>query len=254
MSVIARQRLLIAISAAAVVAILFVPRIPQDPLYHEFAGGGGLFSIPHAGNIFSNLLFAWAGARGLHLLLRPGTLRLLDDIYPAYPVFFASLLLVAAGSAWYHWQPDNLSLALDRLAMTIAFMSFFSILLAERVSPRIARRLFPLLLFAGMASIAYWLHSELAGRGDLRVYVLVQFLPVLLTPFILLAFPSRYSRAADLWWMLAWYLLAKLCEILDHQLYAWLGMVSGHSLKHIAAGFGCLVFLRHLRLRRPLAG
>ena len=253
MSVIARQRLLIALSAAAVVAMLFVPRIPQDPLYHEFAGGGPL-PMPHAGNIFSNLLFAWAGVQGLYLLPRRGVLCLLDDIYPAYPVFFASLLLVAAGSAWYHWHPDNASLALDRLAMTVAFMSFFSILLAERVSARIARRLFPLLLLAGAASIAYWIHGESAGRGDLRAYALVQFLPALLMPFILLAFPARYTRAADLWWLLAWYLLAKLCELLDHELYAWLGVISGHSLKHLAAGIGCLVFLRHLQLRKPVPG
>jgi hypothetical protein len=253
MSLIARQRLLIAIALAAVVAMLFAPSIPQDPAYHLFAGGDRLFTIPNAGNVLSNLLFAWAGTRGIFLALRRGEL-LLGDIYPAYITFFVSLLLIAAGSAWYHWAPDNVSLAFDRLAMALAFSSFFSILLAERVSARIARRLFPLLLLAGAASIAYWLHGELAGRGDLRAYALVQFLPVILTPVILLAFPSRYSRAADLWWLLAWYLAAKLCEILDHQLYAWLGFVSGHSLKHIAAGIGCLVFLRHLRLRRALPG
>jgi hypothetical protein len=32
----------------------------------------------------------------------------------------------------------------------------------------------------------------------------------------------------------------------------WLTLISGHSLKHIAASVGCLVFLRHLYLRRSI--
>ncbi len=115
-----------------------------------------------------------------------------------------------------------------------------------------ARTLFPVLIVAGISSIIYWYLSEQQGQGDLRPYALIQFLPALLCPLILLLFKSRYTRGNDIWWFLAWYLLAKICEALDAELLNWLGVLSGHSLKHIAASIGCLVFLRHLRLRRVI--
>ena len=61
---------------------------------------------------------------------------------------------------------------------------------------------------------------------------------------------SRYTRSSDIWWFLAWYLIAKVFEVLDAEILNWLNVISGHSLKHIAASIGCLVFLRHLRFRR----
>ena len=160
--------------------------------------------------------------------------------------------LVAAGSAFYHWSPDNETLVWDRLPMTIAFMSFFTILIAERISLRVAMRLFPVLLIAGLASIVYWHFSEQVGQGDLRPYILVQFLPIVLIPLILLLFPAGYDRTSAIWWVLFWYLMAKLLEWLDAEIYDILILVSGHSLKHVAAAIGCLVFLRHLRLRQPI--
>ena len=180
------------------------------------------------------------------------SLRILDQIFPVYLFFFVALILIAAGSGYYHWSPDNQTLLWDRMPITLAFMSFFTILLAERVSIDLAKNLFVLLVIAGLASIIYWHYSELAGRGDLRPYVLIQFLPILLTPFILSMFASRYTRSSDIWWFLAWYLVAKLCEAFDRQIYDALIILSGHSLKHISASIGCLVFLRHLRFRKTL--
>ncbi|MBT3812899.1 MAG: hypothetical protein HOE45_04700 [Gammaproteobacteria bacterium] len=39
------------------------------------------------------------------------------------------LILVAAGSSYYHWNPNNQTLVWDRLPMTICFMSLFVALL-----------------------------------------------------------------------------------------------------------------------------
>jgi hypothetical protein len=231
--------------------MLFAPRIPQDPLYHEFADQRAWLGIPNTLNVLSSLIFAWVGIEGLYRLVK-NSLRLEIGIYPAYPVFFAALLMIAPGSTYYHWSPDNTSLALDRLPMAIAFMSFTAILLAERVSLRFASRAFPLLILAAIAGVGYWYYSELAGRGDLRAYALLQTLPMILLPVTLSVFESRYTRNADLWWLLAWYLAAKGCEQFDQAIYDALGVISGHSLKHIAAGIGSLVFLRHLRLRQSV--
>lgn len=252
MSIKAKQSLLLGICLVALIATLLTPRIPQDPAYHLFADQNSFLSIPNALNVLTNLIFAWIGIEGLYRLQRPGELQVLDQFRIAYQTFFISLVLISAGSIYYHWSPDNLSLAWDRVPMTVSFMSFFAILLAERVSLRMAQMLFPALLCAGIASIAYWYYSEIGGRGDLRFYALIQYLTVLLIPLLMTLFGDRYTRGSDIWWLLAWYLLAKLCEVYDREIYQWLVLLSGHSLKHIAAGIGGLVFLRHLRYRTRL--
>jgi len=245
-------QLLIAISLLAIVVTLLAPRIGQDPAYHDFADQRRLLLIPNAFDVLSSLLLGVVGALGLYRLAVRKSLSILAEIHVAYLVFFLALVLIAIGSAFYHWSPDNESLVWDRLPITLAFMSFFTIMLGERVSPRLARSLLAPLLVAGMASIVYWHYSELAGNGDLRAYALLQFLPVVLIPLMLLLSPPRYSRNRDIWWFLAWFLLSRTCELLDHQIYAWFGVISGHSLKHIAVSIGCLVFLLHLYRRERL--
>ncbi len=248
----AKHRILLAICVVAIIVAGLAPRIPQDPAYHLFADENALLAVPNALNVMTNLLFIWIGLLGLNRLVRQKTLRIEPKIHGAYLLFFAALVLIGLGSAYYHWSPDNQSLTLDRLPITVAFMSFFTILIGERISPALARSVFPLLLFAGVASIVYWHYSELAGRGDLRPYAVVVFLPALLTPVFLLMYQSRYDRSSDIWWFLVWYLISKLCELMDREIYEWLVVISGHSLKHIATSIGCFVFLRHLQLRRKL--
>ena len=252
MSIPAKQRLLLSIAIVGLLAAAFAPRIGQDPAYHLFADQASYLSIPNALNVLTNLLFAWVGCEGLYRLIVQKSLRHEQRILPAYIGFFAALILIALGSGYYHWAPDNQTLTLDRLPITIAFMSFFTILLGERISLKLATRLFPWLLVAGIASIVYWHYSELEARGDLRPYAVVQFLPVLMTPFILLMFKSRYTRGADFWWFLAWFLVARVCELLDREIMNLLAVISGHSLKHVTAAIGCLVFLRQLRFREAL--
>ena len=247
-----RHHLLIGISIVGIVGIFFVPRIPQDPAYHMFADMRIMLGIPNALDVLSNLFFAWAGIEGLFRLLKQNSLHVMDELRLPFTVFFVGVFLVSIGSAYYHWSPNNETLVWDRLPMTIAFMSFFTILCAERISLKLGMRLFPVLLIAGLASIVYWHFSEQAGQGDLRPYALVQFLPIVLTPLILLLLPAKYDRTSGIWWFMFWYLMAKLLEWLDAEIFDVLTLVSGHSLKHVAAAIGCLVFLRYLRLRRPL--
>ena len=249
-----RHGALLALVAAGIAAALLAPPIPQDPHYHAFADSEPLLGIPAGLNVLSNLLFLWAGGAGLHALFVARSLAIAERARPAYAGFFAALLLVAAGSSVYHVAPANATLAWDRLAITLAFMSFTTILLAERVSLDLACRLYPWLLAAGVASIVYWRLGDGDGQGDLRAYALIQFLPLALAPLILALYPSRFTRRHELWWALVCYGLAKVFELLDHELYATLGVVSGHSLKHLAAGIACLLVLRHLRRRAPLGG
>lgn len=236
-----------------IVAVSFVDPVAQDLQYHQFADQATLFGVPNFVNVISNLFFTLVGLAGLIHLFIQRSLVTIDSIVPLYAVFFAALIAIGPGSAYYHWSPDNQSLVWDRLPITLAFMSFFSIILAERISLSFSKIVFLPLLIAGILSIVYWHYSESAGAGDLRPYGLVQFLPMLLIPIILLMFDARFTHDRGLWWFLGCYLIAKGFELFDDQIFDLLVVISGHSLKHLIASLGCLIYLQYLYRRTSTA-
>jgi len=162
---------------------------------------------------------------------------------PAYFVLFLALIFVSFGSAWYHLAPDNRRLTWDRLPMTLAFMAFLAIVIGERIDPHLGRRCLPFLLLTGAASVIYWHFSELRGRGDLRPYLLVQFLPLVLIPLIMLLFSPPLSKGYGIWGMFAAYVAAKILELFDERIFRLHGVISGHTLKHLAAAVGTYFLL-----------
>ena len=243
-----RVWIIVGIGLAAIVTVLFLPPIPQDPAYHDFADRRPFLGIPNALNVLSNAPFVLVGALGLAFVRRRAAL----EERTALLILFAGVGLTGFGSAYYHLAPGNVTLFWDRLPMTIVFMSLMAVIIAERISLTAGRRLLPILLLAGAGSVAYWLVGELSGAGDLRPYALVQFFPLVAIPLILLLFPPRYTRGADLLGALAWYALAKLFEALDAQIFAVGGIVSGHTLKHLASAVAMYWILRMVRTRRAI--
>jgi Ceramidase len=240
------KRILALMALAAVVAVALAGRIPQDPGYHQFADARSMLGIPNFLNCCSNLPFLLAGIYGLWRAPRLSQPR----TRAGYWVLCLGVLLVAAGSSYYHYAPSNAALVWDRLPMTVAFMALFSLLLDERVFPASAPRTLWPLLAAGVGSVAYWYWTESRGAGDLRPYALVQFLPMLLIPAILALFQPRYLRGAMLVAALVLYALAKVFEHFDAQLYAQLGHISGHSLKHVASGLAVFFIIHAVPARR----
>jgi len=229
-----------------------LPPIPQDLAYHVFADARTLLGIPNFMNVASSLGFAGAGAAGMLVVRRhvPGGLPGLGRVYR---VFFLGLLLVGAGSACYHLQPSNMTLVWDRLPMSLSFMAFFCAMVGERISVAAGRRLFVPLLVTGLLAVVYWHLTEQRGSGDLRPYVLVQFLPLLLVPVMLL-FRSPLNGSAWLWAMLLAYAASKAAEMGDAAVLELTGVLSGHTLKHLLAALGGLLFLGALLMRRPVGG
>jgi hypothetical protein len=125
-------------------------------------------------------------------------------------------------------------------------------LVVERISVKGGVLLLPLLVAGGLVSVVYWYQGELRGAGDLRFYALVQFYPLLGVPLMMALFPPRYTRGADLFGSLEWYGAAKCFERLDANIFALGHLISGHTLKHLAAGLGCYWILRMLRARQPI--
>jgi len=235
------------------VAFFFVPRIPQPASYHDFADHRSWLGIPNFGNVVSNLPFAVFGLAGLIFLLGSTAKEKFLESRERWPyvLFFLGMFLTAFGSGYYHTHPGNSTLLWDRLPMTIAFTGLIAALLAERISVNAGFYSLVPLLLVGASSPIQWYLSELHGQGELRFYAAVQFGAVLSLPLFLILFQPRYTRSYDLAIVAGFYLLAKLFETFDHQIFAKGHLVSGHTLKHLAASFSGLWILRMLLLRLP---
>lgn len=248
MNALSKGSLLTGVAIVIIAGVWLLDPIPQDLAYHEFADRRTFAGIPNLLDVLSNLPFLVIGLTGLYQL----TARKLQadaGLRPAIALFFLGVLMTAFGSAFYHLQPDNASLAWDRLPMTMAFMGLTALVLGERVNVTLGRRLLWPLLTVGFGSICWWQYSESLGLGDLRLYGLVQFLPMLLLPLVLLMYPPRWSRGADYWMVGGWYLLAKLLELFDRSVFKIFGGISGHTLKHLAAAMAAWWLLRMFRGR-----
>ena len=244
---IARDRrsawLLIAVAALALALGLHGP-IAQWAVYHDFADARAWLGIPNAENVLSNLPFALIGAWGWRVHAGSANPRRL-----AWCGFGIALIGTAFGSALYHWAPGNGALVFDRLPIAWACALLTCALLAERVDARWAS--VPALSAASAvaaASVAYWWLGERHGAGDLRPYLFVQFLPMLLVPLALWLAPraldTQSLRASDWWGVLGLYAAAKLMELADHGVLEALGFTSGHTLKHLLAAAAALWLLR----------
>jgi hypothetical protein len=241
-----RESVLAAVTLAGMLAAAFAPRIAQDPAYHAFIDTRTLLDVPNFWNVVSNAPFVFVGCYGLTRLrkISPGLLKIL------YVTFCVSAIAVALGSGSYHYAPATPALVWDRLPMSIAFMALFAAVFGERVSWPLARALFVPLLLLGMASVFYWRWTELRGAGDLRPYAVVQFLPMLLMPLMLLIYPGSTQTARWLWWTFALYVGAKVCEQFDGPIYEALG-ISGHSIKHVLSAGAVLYAIFAFRYVKP---
>jgi len=236
------------------VVMLFVPAIPQPPELHRFADTRTVLGIPNFLDVITNVLLLIAAAYGMKLLFEPRSGRQrahfeFGSESIAYTVFFIAAGLTCFGSIYYHLSPGNFTLVWDRLPMTILFGSFLSIVVSERVNRQAGLIMLPLLILLGIVSIWQWYQSELAGHGDLRLYLAVQFLPFLLVLYMLFFLPSRYSRGSRFGWVLLLYAVAKVAEVLDHQIFALQQWISGHTIKHILAAMAVFVLAEMLRCR-----
>ncbi|MGZ5006551.1 MAG: ceramidase domain-containing protein [Methylobacter sp.] len=242
--------MMLLIVVLAIVVIFSLDPIAQDTAYHNFSDQRRIFSISNFFNVLSNVPFVIIGIIGTRLVALGKASGGLAELQAMYLAFFVGVFLTGFGSAYYHYQPDNQALLWDRLPMTIAFMALFSAIIGEYISTRLAGKLFIPLLILGIGSVIYWHVTELGGHGDLRLYVLVQFLPVLLIPLILKLFGSTLNGNGYIWAVVGAYAVSKFMELFDAELYNIIGVLSGHSLKHLTAAFGTLIFYWALRDRQ----
>jgi hypothetical protein len=224
--------------------------IPQDQQYHAFADARTVLGIPNGVNVLSNIPFVFAGAWGLILVLNTMRSRGAKKLLGQYLVFFAGVLLSGMGSLHYHLDPSNISLVWDRLPMSIAFMALLSSVVSECIDRKIGFFLLLPLLVIGAFSVVYWSWSEQAGQGDLRLYAIVQFLPVVLVPLMMILYRPSRNYAVPLWLLSGLYILSKVFELLDREIYTVTDAVSGHTVKHVVAAMGIAFVVQMVSRRR----
>jgi len=251
-----RTGYIIAFTALCIAAVFLLPAVPQSLEYHHFADGRVMFGVANFLDVASNISFLLAGLAGLVVVMRPRTRFAFDSERWPYAIFFFGMLLTALGSGYYHLAPDNEGLFWDRLPMTIAFMGLVSSQIVDRINIRAGLALLVPMLLLGAASVIYWRATERADAGNVVPYGILQGYSVVVVLLLAMLSPSRYTRGNDLYWVFGWYVLSKLLETFDAQVLALGSVVSGHTLKHLAAAIaGCTVcyMLMHRTLKEPEA-
>ncbi|VWX60158.1 conserved membrane hypothetical protein [Burkholderiales bacterium 8X] len=245
----ARERGLLFAFAAFGVLALAGPAVSL-PAIDRFADDRAWLGLPNAMNVLSNLPFALLGAWGLrwlYLMERGaeesqqqsaflGAAHRLDLSRNPCAVdcawlFFAGLMFTAAGSALYHYQPDDLRLVADRAGMAVAFAGMIGLAVCDRVSERAGWLAAWLSLVAGLAAVGSWHWS-----GDVLPWSIVQFGGMALLLVLWRLDPVPEALGLKLGRVLFFYALAKLFELADAEILgATHQLVSGHTLKHLTA-------------------
>jgi len=237
--IIKRTLYLLLVVCGAVAYTATLDPFPQTQSYHVFADSLELWGIPNALNVLSNLAFIVVGIAGWSRLRN----RFESPALHIWRFLFISVVFVGMGSFWYHWNPNNASLFWDRLPMSIGFAAMIAGICADRINCRTGCALcLPLILFSA-GTVIYWIYTEQSGKGDLRPYFLLQSLAIVLIPLVLVLFPESSGSSRPYWVLWIFYVIAKLCELQDRQIYEITGhLLSGHTLKHIAAATGLWFF------------
>ena len=244
-----RTRYIVAFTLLSIAAALLLPAMPQPAEYHNFADRRAGFGIENFLDVVSNVAFLLAGLAGLLVVLRPRTRFASDSERWPYAIFFAGVLLTAVGSAYYHLAPDNERLFWDGLPITIGLMALIAAQIVDRINARAGLVLLAPMLLVGAATTVFWIATERAGAGNIVPYVVMQGYAVVILLVIALLYPSRYTRGEDVYWVLAAYVIAKLFELFDKEVFTLGNLVSGHTPKHLAAAAACVVACRMLWLR-----
>jgi hypothetical protein len=235
--------ILISFGIICILVLFSFPPISQNPSYHGFADQREIFQIPNFYNVITNLPFVVIGFAGL-LSFYKSTAK---DNKLAHLTLFIGVIGIGFGSAWYHYNPNNTTLVWDRIPMTVTFMSYFSIIVGRYVSKKSGSIILVPLLIIGVFSVCYWYVTEQNSMGDLRLYALVQFYPMLSIPLILFLYPAPRTMRMKIISIIVVYAIAKIAEDLDSAIFNVHHIISGHALKHLFASIAVLLMLLTLR-------
>ena len=226
----------------AIIVLLFIifacagPFFRQPAEYHAFADQRTFLGIPFAFDVLSNLPFALWGIAGMWLAWPvatggPDTSTTSRAQGRHAMLFFAGLILTAGCSAWYHLNPGDAGLAIDRCGMVMAFAGLLGLATGSRVGVRAGSCMAVLVILLGPLTVAAW-----SLTGNVTPWLVLQFGGLLLILWFACLQPRSDPLPVRWFLVITFYVLAKCLELSDHHVYELAGhAVSGHSLKHLIA-------------------
>ena len=227
---------------------LVLPPFAQPQGYHDFADKRAWLGIPNYGDVASNVMFLVVGLVGLAAMRSPSVRAMESAPRHAYALMFLGLVFTAFGSGYYHWAPSDARLVWDRLPMTVVFMPLLAATYAERLRWRSDLPLLVLTLL-GVGSVVYWKLSD-----NLMPYLIAQGGAILLILLALALLPTSWTGRRMLLPALACYAVAFVCEKLDMAIFRLTtGIISGHTIKHLAAAAAFYFILRMLQQQQRKA-
>ncbi len=238
-------KLLLWITALTTIAVfIFMKPIQQDVTYHHFANDTIVFGIANFWNVVSNIGFIVIALSGIYFLLKNKISNII--IWS----LFAGIFVTGFGSAYYHYTPNNTTLVWDRLPMTIVFTSFFALIYSWCFSTKTGFKIWLVSLVAGIYSVFYWQYTEQELRGDLRLYAIIQFLPIVLIAIIVASnFKKHTFLLQPISMIVLWYVVAKLLEHFDNYFFEITNLFSGHPIKHVAAAVATFYIYKMVKVQ-----
>ena len=228
--------------AASLLSFFFVKPIPQDLNYHLFADARVLFGLNNFFDVISNLPFFIVGIIGVNYTY--------ENWQPrkswGWLILFSSILLVSAGSSYYHFNPNNQTLVWDRLPMAIGFMALFVVVISDYIDSRLQSWLLVPMCLLGVFSVIYWSITD-----DLRLYAWVQFISMALMLIIIFMYRPKTLQTKFLIYAFIFYTLSKATEHFDTEIYTYTSsLLSGHTIKHLLAAVSTFYFYILMKNRR----
>jgi hypothetical protein len=223
------------ITVGVTVILALHGRIAQPLHYNEFADASAVFDIHHAADVLSNAGFALVAIWGWLTLWPERNSEQLRAGWPGYRLFLIGLLLTAFGSGYYHLAPDNARLIWDGLPIALVCAGLLVGVRGDtRPGLKTEIEAIVLGLFA-VAGVAWWAWTDSSGADDLRPYLLLQGLALVLVPLWQAIYRAPRADRIAFAAAMVLYVLAKVAEVFDHEIANALGFVSGHTLKHLIA-------------------
>ena len=230
------------------VAITYGP-IPQPQDYHDFADDREFIGIPNALDVMSNLVIIYPGIVGLAFVHeRRKNPQVPDDETSIHITLFAGMILTFAGSVWFHLDPNDSTMLWDRLGMSIIIGSCISLIINDLWDRGLAGKIHIPIIVASIISVVWWPVFD-----DLRVYFIVKHHPFILFPILVVFGTKLYDKISGYYWGLSMFVLATIFEFEDEAIFQITGFISGHTLKHIAAGIGLWFLMVMIRDRTSIS-
>lgn len=220
--------LLAAMAAALATGLLAWGPVPLGAGAFAHADGRAALGLPNVVNVLASLPLFAAGLWGLRATRASTWPRQLRHAWGAFHCCAMGAALLAA---IHHLNPTLATWLPAATAMSAGFAMLAAGALAERVDPRLAST--SALAGIGLAVLLAAAWVGWSGAGDVRVFLLIELLPVLLLPAGAFSLHGAHTRPADWVLMLAGYGAARAADLADAPIFAATGWIGGHALMHL---------------------